>query len=161
MGSVAMDGRGDVAAGYRVSTARLAPGIAMTGWLAGDPLGNLPQGETTVIQGTGVQSYLDRWGDYTSMAVDPVDDCTFWYTNQYLTANGSFNWHTRVGSFRYSSCALAAGSTVLTTAPNPSTGGPVTLTPTVTGAGGTPTGTATFEDGNSVLPSAPLPTRPP
>src|SRR5260370_32663225 len=90
------------------------------------------------------------------MAGYPFDVCTFCVTYQCLTANGSFNWHTRVGSFRYSSCALAASSTVLTTAPNPSTGGPVTLTATVTGAGGTPTGTVTFEDGNSVLASAAL-----
>ena len=154
MGSVAMDARGDIAVGYSVSSPSMAPSIAMTGRLAGDPLGTLPQGETTVIQGTGVQTYLDRWGDYTSMAVDPVDDCTFWYTNQYLTANGSFNWHTRVGSFRYPSCSLAASSTALTSTPNPSTGGPVTLTATVTGSGAAPTGTVTFQDGNTVLTSA-------
>ncbi|PYQ65138.1 MAG: hypothetical protein DMF54_11905, partial [Acidobacteria bacterium] len=78
--------------------------------LAGDPLGQMPQGEGTVINGGGSQTVyrnhvaLTRWGDYTSLALDPGDDCTFWYTNQYLTANGAFNWHTRVGSFKFASC---------------------------------------------------------
>ena len=157
MGSVAMDARGDIAAGYSLTGGSLMPGIAMTGRLAGDPLGTMPQGETTLVAGTGVQTFpIDRWGDYTSMAVDPVDDCTFWYTNQYLTANGTFNWHTRVGSFRYPTCALAPSSTNLASSPNPSSGGPVTLTATVTGAGATPTGSVTFQDGETVLGSAAL-----
>ncbi|PYQ63945.1 MAG: hypothetical protein DMF54_15470, partial [Acidobacteria bacterium] len=84
--------------------------IHYAGRLAGDPLGQMPQGEGTVINGGGSQTVyrnhvaLTRWGDYTSLAVDPGDDCTFWYTNQYLTANGAFNWHTRVGSFKFASC---------------------------------------------------------
>jgi len=157
MGSVAMDARGDIAAGYSLSGVNLAPSIAITGRLAGDPLGSLPQGETIMVGGTGVQGFgLDRWGDYTSMAVDPVDDCTFWYTNQYIGASGTFNWHTRVGSFRYASCTLAPSSTTLTTSPNPSTGGLVTLTADVTGSGVTPTGSVTFQDGNSVLGSSAL-----
>jgi hypothetical protein len=64
------------------------------------------QGEGTVINGTGSQiGGLSRWGDYTSMAVDPTDDCTFWYTNQYEVSNGSWNWHTRIGSFTLPGCA--------------------------------------------------------
>ncbi|HEV2476533.1 MAG TPA: choice-of-anchor tandem repeat GloVer-containing protein [Candidatus Dormibacteraeota bacterium] len=157
MGSAGMDARGDIAAGYSVSGPSMAPSIAMTGRLAGDPLGTFPQGETSVIQGTGVQQYyLERWGDYTSMAVDPVDDCTFWYTNQYLTTTGTFNWHTRVASFKYPACSLAASSTALTTSPNPSTGGPVTLTATVSGGTTAPTGSVTFQDGNTVLTTAAL-----
>ena len=157
MGSVAMDARGDIAAGYSLVNSSIDPSIALTGRLAGDPLGTLPQGETMLATGTGVQIFpIDRWGDYTSMAVDPVDDCTFWYTNQYLTTTGTFNWHTRVGSFRYPSCLLAASSTTLTTSPNPSTGGPVTLTASVTGAGAPATGTVEFQDGQKVLGSAPL-----
>jgi uncharacterized repeat protein (TIGR03803 family) len=157
MGSVATDARSDIAAGYSVSGINLAPSIAVTGRLAGDPLGMLPQGETTLATGTGVETFpLDRWGDYTSMAVDPVDDCTFWYTNQYMTTTGTFNWRTRVGSFRYASCALAASSTTLATSPNPSAGAPVNLTATVTGLGVAPTGNVTFQDGNTVLGTATL-----
>src|SRR5207302_580188 len=110
MGSVAMDASGDLAAGFSVSSSTLHPEIHYAGRLAGDPLGQMPQGEGTVINGGGSQTVyrnhvaLTRWGDYTSLALDPGDDCTFWYTNQYLTANGSFNWHTRVGSFKFASC---------------------------------------------------------
>src|SRR5438874_2963908 len=110
MGSVAMDASGDLAAGFSVSSSSLHPEIHYAGRLPGDPLGQMPQGEGTVINGGGSQTVyrnhvaLTRWGDYTSLAVDPGDDCTFWYTNQYLTANGAFNWHTRVGSFKFASC---------------------------------------------------------
>jgi len=157
MGSVAMDARGDIAAGYSLVGVGLDPSIALTGRLAGDPLGALPQGETMLATGTGVQTYpVDRWGDYTSMAVDPVDDCTFWYTNQYITTTGPSNWRTRVGSFRYPSCSLAVSSVTLSSNPNPSTGGPVSLSATVTGAGATTTGTVTFQDGQTVLGRAAL-----
>ena len=50
---------------------------------------------------------LSRWGDYTSMAIDPADDCTYWYTNEYLQANGGFNWSTRIASFSFPSCTTA------------------------------------------------------
>ena len=39
--------------------------------------------------------------DYSSMAIDPVDDCTFWYTNEYLKSTGAFNWNTRIASFKF------------------------------------------------------------
>jgi hypothetical protein len=105
MGSVAMDHTGDIALGYSVSSTALHPGIRYTGRLAGDPLGTMTQGEGTIITGNGSQTRkLSRWGDYTSMSVDPSDDCTFWFTNEYLASNGSFNWHTRIGSFKFPSC---------------------------------------------------------
>jgi hypothetical protein len=62
------------------------------------------QGEAVLIDGTGSQSTLSRWGDYSSMNIDPVDDCTFWYTNQYQTEDGVRDWHTRVGAFRIGPC---------------------------------------------------------
>jgi hypothetical protein len=105
MGSAAIDQAGNIALGYSVSGASLNPGIRYTGRLAGDPLGTMTQGEGTMISGTGSQTGgLSRWGDYSMLAVDPVDDCTFWYTTEYLTANGSFNWHTRVASFKLPGC---------------------------------------------------------
>ena len=105
MGSVAMDQSGDIALGFSTSSSSVFPGIRVTGRLAGDALGLMTQGETTIVSGTGSQTgSLSRWGDYTSMSIDPSDDCTFWYTDEYLAANGSFNWHTRVGSFRLPSC---------------------------------------------------------
>src|SRR5207302_520103 len=55
---------------------------------------------------------LSRWGDYTSMSVDPSDDCTFWYTDQYLSTSGRFNWRTRVGTFSLPGCASSSTPTV-------------------------------------------------
>ena len=79
-----------MALGYSVVNATTVfPGIRYTGRLAGDPLGQMTLGEGTVINGTGVQTTTNsRWGDYTSMNIDPVDDCTFWYVNEYYTAAG-------------------------------------------------------------------------
>jgi hypothetical protein len=63
------------------------------------------EAEATIFNGTGSQTgSLSRWGDYTSMSVDPVDDCTVWYANEYLTANGSFNWSTRLASIKFPTC---------------------------------------------------------
>jgi hypothetical protein len=105
MGSIAMDHAGDIALGYSVASSTLHPGIRYTGRLAGDPLGSMTQGEGTIIAPNGSQTgNLNRWGDYTSMSIDPSDDCTFWYANEYLSANGSFNWRTRIGSFKFPSC---------------------------------------------------------
>jgi hypothetical protein len=106
MGSIAMDHAGNIGLGYSVSSSTTHPGIRYTGRLAGDAPGTMTQGEGTVITGGGSQtSNLHRWGDYTSMSVDPSDDCTFWYTDEYVAANGSFNWHTRIGSFKFPSCS--------------------------------------------------------
>src|SRR5438552_2554501 len=104
MGSAAMDRVGDIAVGYSLSSPTMNPAIAYTGRTPTDPLSTL-QAETTLINGTGSQlGGLKRWGDYSSMAIDPVDDRTFWYTTEYLTASGTFNWHTRVGTFKLATC---------------------------------------------------------
>jgi hypothetical protein len=53
------------------------------------------------MNGVGAQTFTNRWGDYSSMSVDPVDDCTFWYTNEYYAGTGnSYDWQTRIGSFK-------------------------------------------------------------
>jgi hypothetical protein len=105
MGSAAMDKQGNMAVGYSVSSALMHPGLAYATRLAGDAPGVL-SGETTIVSGGGSQQKrLERWGDYTHMSVDPVDDCTFWYVGQYLKANGTFNWSTRIASFKIASCS--------------------------------------------------------
>ncbi len=105
MGSIAQDKAGDIAMGFSISSSSMHPGISYTGRLASDPLGSMAQGETSLIVGGGSQTgSLTRWGDYSAMQVDPSDDCTFWYTNEYIPSNGSFNWKTRIGSFKFSSC---------------------------------------------------------
>ena len=105
MGSIAMDQDGNIAVGYSISGTNLYPGIRYTGRLATDvPLGQL-QAETSIINGAGSQTQpLTRWGDYSSISVDPVDDCTFWYTNEYLQSSGIFNWSTRIASFKFPTC---------------------------------------------------------
>jgi hypothetical protein len=116
MGSIAMDKSGDMALGYSTSSSSLHPQIRYTGRLVGDALGTMPQGEATLYEGLGSQTERFRWGDYTEMSVDPSDDCTFWYVNEYEPSNGSFNWHTRIGSFKFPSCG---GPTAIT---EPATG---------------------------------------
>ena len=104
MGSIAMDKLGDIALGYSVSSGSIHPAIRYTGRVPTDALGTM-ESENTIIQGNGSQlTGLTRWGDYSSMAIDPSDDCTFWYTNEYLQANGTFNWSTRIASFKFTGC---------------------------------------------------------
>ncbi len=104
MGSIASDKVGDLALGYSLSSSGDFPSISFTGRVPGDPLGSL-NAETSLFVGSGSQlSNLSRWGDYSSMSVDPVDDCTFWYTNTYLQNSGTFNWSTRIGSFKFPTC---------------------------------------------------------
>lgn len=105
MGSVAMDNAGNMALGYSVSNSTVFPGVRYTGRLAGDPVGTLPQGEGIIVNGTGSQTGSQRWGDYTSMNVDPNDDCTFWYVNEYVPVTSSVGWRLRIGSFRFDDCA--------------------------------------------------------
>ena len=110
MGSIAMDKKGGMGLGYSVvNGTSVYPGIRYTGRLAGDTLGDMTLGEGTVINGTGVQRTTNsRWGDYTDMTVDPVDDCTFWYVNEYYTAAGQASstagWQTRIASFKLPGC---------------------------------------------------------
>jgi hypothetical protein len=106
MGSIAMDRRGNMGLGYSVSNATTVfPGIRYTGRLSGDPLGEMPLGEGVIINGSGSQTTTaSRWGDYTSMNIDPTDDCTFWYVNQYYQTTSLRNWQTRIGAFKLPGC---------------------------------------------------------
>ena len=105
MGSAAMDKTGGIAVGYNISNAStIVPSIryAYRGPL--DPLGTLGN-ETTILNGSGIQTAtLTRWGDYSTLSVDPVDGCTMVFTTQYQPANGNFNWTTYIHSFKLSTC---------------------------------------------------------
>ena len=104
MGSIAMDKQGNIALGYSASNATFAPSIRYTGRLVTDGLGTM-QAESILQNGGGSQlRSLSRWGDYSAMTVDPSDDCTFFYTNEYLKASGTFNWSTRISSFKFPGC---------------------------------------------------------
>jgi hypothetical protein len=105
MGSAAMDKVGNIALGYSTSNSANYPAIRFTGRNPADPLGTMSATETIIQLGGGAQqATLSRWGDYSSLSVDPTDDCTMWYTTEYLKANGRFNWSTRIASFRFSTC---------------------------------------------------------
>ena len=112
MPSIAMDHIGDIAVGYSESSASMNPGIYYTGRVPSDPPGTM-EAETLIFQGGGSEVGSNRWGDYSSMSVDPVDDCTFWYTNEYLPASGSRNWHTRIASFKFPACSNAISPVTL------------------------------------------------
>jgi hypothetical protein len=116
MGSAAMDHSGDIAMGYSASGPNYFPSLHYAGRLANDPPGELTQGEAVLFQGLGIEvavpNYLqrNRWGDYSNLTVDPTDDCTFWYTNEYCPVNGPLDgiatveWRTRIGSFKFPQC---------------------------------------------------------
>ena len=121
MGSLAVDGQGNMALGYSTSNSSNYPSLQYAGRLVGNTLNTLPQTETVLYAGTGSQSFtiggkaVTRWGDYSAMTVDPTDDCTFWYTNEYYASTGS-DWKTRVGSFRFPTlnCNNPSGTLVVT-----------------------------------------------
>lgn len=104
LGSVAMDKVGNTALGFSASSKSLFPSVYVAGRTPADPAGAM-FGPLVLGNGSGVQvqSY-HRWGDYSSMAIDANDDCTFWYSNEYYATTGSFNWSTRIGAFRFDNC---------------------------------------------------------
>ena len=120
LGSIAMDKDHNIALGYSKSSLSVIPSIFITGRLSTDPINTLGA-EAEVFAGAGVQKVDaaginpgNRWGDYSAMTVDPVDQCTFYYTNEYLTTNGAFNWSTRIASFKFGSCTPAPAWGTLT-----------------------------------------------
>ena len=107
MGSIAADHNGDVALGYSASGPNDYPSVRYTGRAAGDPLGQMTQVEQTAYTGTGPQTEVEgRWGDYSDLTVDPSDDCTFWYTQEYLATDTVVigTWRTRIVSFKFPGC---------------------------------------------------------
>jgi hypothetical protein len=107
MGSIAQDRNGDTALGYSASGPNDFPSIRYTGRAAGDPLGQMTQAEQTAFTGTGPQTEVEgRWGDYSDLTVDPSDDCTFWYTQEYLAEDTVVigTWRTRIVSFKFPGC---------------------------------------------------------
>lgn len=103
MGSIAQDKQGNIAVGYSRSSSTIDPLIAISSRAPTDTLGILSN-ETVVATSTGYQKGHSRWGDYSAMTVDPVDDCTFWYTQEYLTTSGDFIWSTHINSFKLGTC---------------------------------------------------------
>jgi hypothetical protein len=103
MPSIAQDQDGNAAVGYSVSSSTTHPGIRASWW-------NLPSkttpAELLIQSGTGDEEDTNLWGDYTSMTVDPVDGCTFWYVNEYFTKDQitTLDWQTRIANFKIPTC---------------------------------------------------------
>jgi len=146
MGSAAMDGQGNLAIGFSASSSSIHPQLRYAGRLATDPINALTQGEAHLYDGAGSQTGSgNRWGDYSSLTIDPADDATFWYTNEYYSSTTSYNWRTRIGSFK-----LATG----TPTPTPTSTPTATATPVAT-----PTPTPTISPTPTPRPTAtPTPT---
>ena len=138
MPAIAMDGSQDIGVGFSRSGAASGeyPSLVYAGRVPSDVAGTL-ESEVLLKAGAGSQeSGYGRWGDYSSLTVDPADDCTFWFTEEYEKTTGGFNWSTAIGSFKFPGCGgtftLSASSGPLTI----SQGGGGTSTITVTPANG-------------------------
>ncbi len=146
MAAIAVDHQGNAAMGYSRSSSSDYPSIYVAGRLATDPLNDLPQSEVALVAGGGSQiggAAPYRWGDYSSMTIDPSDDCTFWYTNEYYdttTHGSSGNWQTRIGSFKFPGCVSfgSAAKLAFTAEPNASyaSNAPITVAVSVEDASG-------------------------
>ncbi|MBA3946007.1 MAG: hypothetical protein H0X37_15755 [Herpetosiphonaceae bacterium] len=101
--SVAMDAAGDIAAGYSVSSSSTNPSVRYASRTPSDPLGTLSN-ETHLVDGGGSQTAPYRWGDYSALTIDPTDDCTFWYTQEYYITTADYGWSTQIGSFKVPNC---------------------------------------------------------
>lgn len=155
MGSAAMDSSGNIGLGYSTSSSTLYPAIRYTGRVAADPLGTLPQGEGTIINGTGAQTHsASRWGDYSSLSVDPVDGCTFWFTSEYLQTTGASPWRTRIGSFQLPGCGGGPTTgTLQGTVTDATTSAAISgVTVTIVGGASTTTNASGFYQFTSVAP---------
>ena len=136
MPGIAMDSQQDIAVGFSRSGSASGqfPALVYAGRVPSDAAGTL-ESEVTLLQGSGSQTGGgDRWGDYTGMAIDPVDDCTFWFTEQYQAVNGGFDWHTAVGAFSFPGCGggtpdFSLSATNATVAQGASGTSTVTVTP--------------------------------
>lgn len=141
MPHAAQDNQGNIAVGFSASGTTVNPGIKWAGRTGSSPAGTLNEGEATMFVGDGVQLATNsRWGDYSSMSVDPSDDCTFYYHQEYrsLANNGisnGFGWNTRVGRFKYPTCTPPPSATITGTVTSCATGLPLNQA-SVTATGG-------------------------
>src|SRR4029077_2577220 len=106
----------DMLLSYSVSSSSIDPGLAYTGRVPTDAAGTM-ESENTLLTGTHFQTGHSRWGDYSAARIDPSDDCTFWFVNQYLKTNGDFVWATHIGSFAFTGCGGGGGGPVVTLTP--------------------------------------------
>jgi hypothetical protein len=126
MGSIAQDNQGSLALGFSQSGTGQRADIKIAGRSGSAAAGTLNEGEAVMYAAAGSQTATsNRWGDYSSMSVDPADDCTFWYAQEYYAITGSFVWRTRIGSFVYPGCTPAPKGTLDVTVTNCVGGAPI------------------------------------
>jgi len=104
MPGIAQDHDGNAAIGYSVGNTTTHPGIRGSSWSLTKQTKPV---EFDILDGGGDQENSVKWGSYVSMTVDPEDDCTFWYVNQYLTANQTQQnviWKTKISNFKVATC---------------------------------------------------------
>ncbi len=168
MGSAAMDAEGNLALAYSASSAGMFPDLRYTGRLVSDPLGQMTQGEGVLVQGTGSQTGGgSRWGDYASLNIDPVDDCTFWFVSEYVPVTSERGWQLRVGAFKFNECgdpgfylsSVSTRESVCSSTPGASGSYPVHVgsisgfdSPVTLAISGLPAGVATTFSPNPVTP---------
>lgn len=128
MVSGAMDANGNIAIGYTVSSSDIHPSIHAATRLSTDPAGEMTD-EFVLVEGTGSQATVNRgrWADYASMSIDPVDDCTFWYTNEYYKSenDNTLTWSTRISSFKIPSCTMGPTGMVSGVVTDATSGDPI------------------------------------
>jgi hypothetical protein len=116
MAGINIDAGGNIGLGYNVSSSTLNPKLRVTGRTVADAAGTMRDENDCTPATTGSQTGLfsgrGRWGDYTSMSVDPVDECTFWFTGEYLATTSNASWSTRICSFKFDECGLPEYSLV-------------------------------------------------
>ncbi len=125
MGSIAQDYQGNIALGYSQSSTTQRADIKTAG-RTGAPSGSLDQGEALMYAAPASQTSGSRWGDYSSMSIDPSDDCTFWYMAEYYAAASTTGFSSRVGSFKYPGCTAAPKGTISGTITSCATTLPIT-----------------------------------
>jgi len=102
MPSMAMDKMGNIAIGYSKSSATSFPSMFVAGRTI-DQTASTLSGELQVKLSTTFKPAND-WGDYSHMSLDPTDDCTFWYTSEYLGSHYN-DWHTYIAHFKFNGCS--------------------------------------------------------
>ena len=129
MGSMAQDNQGNLALGFSQASTTQRANIMIAGRTNNvTNSGTLNEGEAVFFAAAGSQSSTGgRWGDYSAMNIDPVDDCTFWYTQEYYAATSTTGWSTRVGRFVFPTCTPAPKATIQGTITNCATAAPVDL----------------------------------
>ncbi|MGX5203323.1 carboxypeptidase regulatory-like domain-containing protein [Aliikangiella sp. IMCC44632] len=127
MGSAAMDAIGNIGVAYSVSGPDLAPSIRFSGRSANDPADQLTAPETELKAGEGSQAGANRWGDYSSLSIDPSDDCTMWFTTEYYKASGnnSTSWSTYIGNFKFDDCVAGASGQISGVVSDNQSGSPI------------------------------------